>query len=144
MGQCAWNITVARDVWVYLLHHGHGYLGTSWGQRTITCTNPGGTATTLALRYHLYLVGNGILGALRVRFGSGNFAVAGLVVDELHTGDGDGRCGIRAIGLVKTPFRCIREMLIAGGLGGYTPVRGGLDACEGWFAPTQILCAGVL
>lgn len=89
MGQCAWNITMTWSIRIYLFHHRQGDLRASWGIRTVTCADPRSAATALTIRYNLYLVWDGILGAFCVSIGSRHLAIAGLIIDALHTGDGN-------------------------------------------------------
>jgi hypothetical protein len=90
----AWDITVAGLVGIQLLDDGLGDLGASGCQRAVTGAEPRSAAASRSFRNNLDLVRNGILSALRVGVGAGDFAVAGLVVDTLDTCHWNGRSGI--------------------------------------------------
>jgi hypothetical protein len=86
---CAGNIAVAGSGGVDLFDNKMGDGSATRGDRSVWFADAWGAAASGAIGDNLNLVGYGILGSDVVGCGAGDFAVSGLVVYFLDTGDGD-------------------------------------------------------
>jgi hypothetical protein len=94
LGNCSRNLPIGRCV-INFLHDRLGYRGTSWGDRSIICSeHDGGAAAAKSIRHYFDLVWDGVLSPLLVCFCAWHFAVGSFVVDSLDSGHRDGRGGI--------------------------------------------------